>query len=289
MIMRKMVRYFFQTAVVFAFLVIGGTVFAQKAHAQVVVNEISPASNPEWVELYNTGTTEVSLDGYKLNMGNGQEVEFSPTDTISGGGFKLIKQGANSGWSSNLLNNDGDTVSLIDPSGTTLSGGITYGDGGVCVPSSSQSVGRVSTVEGVDGTNTIDRFATPTEGSSNYGATLASCSVPESTETPTPSPSPSPTPTPTPKPTKTPTPKPSPTNQPIAGGPDQTQDDVLGLREQLNQEDDSNNQESSSTKSFPILAVVLIVLGSLFMGFGAYTFYKQKKGYTGRSERRKII
>lgn len=55
--------------------------------AQVVINEISSAQNmgyadedgdyPDWIELYNKGTTSVNLEGYKLARQEGSEIEWT--------------------------------------------------------------------------------------------------------------------------------------------------------------------------------------------------------------------
>ena len=54
---------------------------------QVVINEISSAQNsgyvdedgdyPDWIELYNSGSTAVNLAGYKLVRQEGSEIEWT--------------------------------------------------------------------------------------------------------------------------------------------------------------------------------------------------------------------
>jgi hypothetical protein len=137
--------------------------------------------------------------------------------------------------------------------------------------------------------NVYDRLSSSTKDQPNPEKATDPCvppTTPIPTSTPTPSPTPTPTPTATPKPTKTPTPKPSPTNQAIAGG-SENNSDILGLREQLNQEDEESGE--SEEKPFPLLAAGLIIIGVVFMGVGAYAFYRQKKGYTGKSEKGKFL
>lgn len=61
--------------------------FSTFLSAQVVINEISSAQNkgyadedgdyPDWIELYNKGTTSVNLEGYKLVRREGSEIEWT--------------------------------------------------------------------------------------------------------------------------------------------------------------------------------------------------------------------
>ncbi len=163
--------------------------------ASVVINEVSPASDPEWIELYSTDSTSVSLVGCKLQMGSiSQSVSFSSSDVLTDQArFKVIKKGVYPGWSSNWLNNSGDTINFTCPSNNDS---LAYGNASGAIigtPTSFQTIGRSP-----DGSQNFTILATVTEGSANPTPT------PTPTLTPTPSPTDSPTPTITP--TKTPTP-----------------------------------------------------------------------------------
>ena len=53
------------------------------AHAQVVVNEVSPVSSPEWVELYNTSSASASLKEHAIDFGSdSQQKSFCDAEQI---------------------------------------------------------------------------------------------------------------------------------------------------------------------------------------------------------------
>jgi len=91
-------------AILVAILYISST---PKIQAQVVINEVSPASDPEWVEIYNISSDSVSLKNYSINFGSdSQNKFFCDTETISGTSFKVISLSAH--W----LADSGDVVTL---------------------------------------------------------------------------------------------------------------------------------------------------------------------------------
>jgi len=95
-----------------SFLIFPSKVFA----ADVVINEVSPASNPEWVELYNTNTNPISLQGYSIDFGSSSQVKsFCEGDQIAGNSYKLIILATSAFW---LHNTNGDTVNLKNNSDT---------------------------------------------------------------------------------------------------------------------------------------------------------------------------
>ena len=103
---------------IFAIIFFLQLAFPRIAGAQVVINEINPFE--EWVELYNLGETQVSLDGCTLFLDasyDPQKVVFTLSDVFSGK-FKVVT------WGGNWLNNGGDTVKIQCP---TESDEISYG------------------------------------------------------------------------------------------------------------------------------------------------------------------
>ncbi len=95
------------------------------AEPPIVINEISPVSNPEWVELYKNDYGKVSLEGCILyldgNPETSQKITFTSSDIIaSDKRFKLVEWGV-----SYRLNNNGDQVILDCPWGEDS---IAYGD-----------------------------------------------------------------------------------------------------------------------------------------------------------------
>lgn len=120
------------------------------AHAEIKVTEIAwmgtaNSQYEEWVELYNNGTDDVDLSGWKLFKSGGTTL-FSLTGTITHGQYYLVcrttaslqnpmngscnEQGQ---WGGSGLNNTSDQVVLKDASGATVqsvdgTGGWSAGD-----------------------------------------------------------------------------------------------------------------------------------------------------------------
>lgn len=162
-------------------------------HAAVWINEISPSTDPEWVELYNDGSDPVDLSNWLLEDGNTSHTDdLFLSGIINASGYIVISH--SEGW----LNNGGDTLKLYNNA----------------TPS---AIVDQYTYETVNSEKTVARYPT---GSENWVTGIGSQGVANSTPSPSPSASPSPTPTmspsPTPMPTTTPTiaPTTSPTPKP---------------------------------------------------------------------------
>lgn len=147
------------------------------ARAQILINEVSPASTPEWVEIYNTGSDTISLNEYSINFGSdSQNLVFCATEQIGAGEYKIIE--LLSSW----LANTGDVV--IVKNGDDEVDKIGYGTGyNLPKPDS-----------------TLKYLTRSPDGSSNWilnsqsskiGSVVSfSCPTPVSTSTPTPTPTP---------------------------------------------------------------------------------------------------
>jgi hypothetical protein len=79
----------------------------------ISLTEFMPYSSIEWVEIYNSNSHPVKLSGWKL-ADNSSNTKSLPDLTISANGYTTYDF-------SNLLNNDGDTITLINNSGQTVS------------------------------------------------------------------------------------------------------------------------------------------------------------------------
>ena len=103
-----MVNLLKKIAILFAFLGLPVLAFLpNKILAQAVINEVSPASVPEWVEIFNSGLDGINLKDYSLNFGTDtQTLYFCSTDQIAPSGYKLIN------LDSNWMANTGDVVTL---------------------------------------------------------------------------------------------------------------------------------------------------------------------------------
>ena len=266
----------------FLFLGILFFAFPQQAYAQVVINEFSSSDSSDWVELYATEDTDIS--GWILRDTASTKVETIPGGIIIGpsnsSSFYVAEVGSR-------LNVDGDIIKLLRPDDTTIVDQVPYGsEGGVCAPGDGQSAGRV------DNGNVIEKFTSPTKGLTNIGAQINPCPTPTPSSTPTPTSNPTvvatPTPssTPTPIPTKKPTPKPTPTpKQEVLG--DESVNSGLDFSSSQNAPSvtPTPSADDSSADKFPILAVVLVLLGMGLVGFSIFSFVRRmKKGYTSGSE-----
>lgn len=173
--------------VVMFFLVKTSPVFA----ADIVINEILPnpsgSSNEdtEWIELYNASPSTVDLSGWKLddidNGGSSPYVIASGMSIPASGFLYFEKSQTNVG-----LNNTGDTVRLIDLSGSVVDS-YSYSS-----TTEDVSIGRTS-----DGGGLFVACQSSTKNATN------ACSEP--TPTPTSAPTPSLTPTVVTHPTLNPT------------------------------------------------------------------------------------
>ncbi len=111
----------------------------------VVVSEFVSAPSTgvvEFVELYNTTSDSISLEGWILRDGSGANTTL--VGTISAWGFFVIDKPKGS------LNNAGDLIMLLDPSGKEIDR-VVYGnwngeDSAVAAPSKGQSAARTDSV-----------------------------------------------------------------------------------------------------------------------------------------------
>ncbi len=271
---------------IFIFFTVWSFVFPQKLLAQVVINEFSSyESSGDWVELF--AIEDATISGWILRdtatskMATiPQGISIGPSSTSS---FYIINVG-------DRLNRDGDVIKLLKQDDFTLVNQISYGtQGEVCAPGLGQSVGRYP-----DANATIDRFSSPTQGTSNNNSILDPCPTPTPTPTPslvsTPTPSqtsaPTPTKTPSPTPSKSPTlkpipspaktPSPSPTAVPtgnVLGDKTIYPSPTTGVLEQT--------EDREQKRKFPFLAVALVVAGVVLVGFSIVSIIKSsKKSYT---------
>lgn len=126
------------------------------------INEIFPApeNGNEWVELYNSGSEIINLSGiFICDDSSSTSSCKTSSSTINPQNFLLINLNTN-----RYLNNDGDTVRLLDPSENLLDQ-IIYHDS--LLPNKNQSLARVN--DGVDTNSDSDWAITtvPTPGTAN--------------------------------------------------------------------------------------------------------------------------
>jgi len=242
--------------------------------AQVVINEFVSKPNPEWVEFFNKTTSEVNLGNYFFD----DDADFG---SDSGSSAKIILQGILQGgalcyWEMNsFLNDGGDIPTLFAVNGDLID---TYS-----YSSSSAGFSYSRIPDGGDWQVNV----TPTK------METACQNLPTPTPSPSPSSTPTLTPTPTPTPTKTPTPIPTRSPTPVATKtptPTETQTSLV-LAENTaffpTPTPKPENEEIVNQKErIPFIAIGLIVVGVILIGFSIFSIIKStKKSYTLKSEK----
>lgn len=122
------------------------------ARSPLVINEVSPHGtdtdkDPDFIELYNGGSGQVNLGGYKIRDDGSGWIDLPQDAVIPAGGFYVINCDDMS-MTSTLpgahvpfkLGGSGDEVRLASPDGTEL-GMLRWGADGVEIPKG-QSLGR---------------------------------------------------------------------------------------------------------------------------------------------------
>lgn len=249
-------------------------VFALRVSAQILINEFSSASNPEWVELYNPGPTAISLASFVIyfddNPSTNQKYEFCDGEEILANGYKLITRPIGSYW----LANSGDSIILKNKE--AVSDSVSYGAGKIVpAPTASQSATRSP-----DGSDVWLISDNPSPQGSIVSFECPS-PTPESTPLPSATPTSKPSSTPFPSPTSTskPTVKALVTNKPetikISTQEGKEEGVVLGLREKLDTPLPTPQVESK--RRFPLFAAVFVLGGLGAIGYAAFMFYKSQK------------
>lgn len=272
------------------FLIFTSSVYAA---SDVVINEFSPATDPEWIEIYNPNEQTLSLKEVILLLDGDstttQKMSFCDNELIAIKSFRLISRPTKSFW----LSNSGDT--LILKRGDDAIDSISYGTNqSLKAPTSTQSA-----VRSLDGGSiwTISNNPTPQGDSVSFD-----CPTPTPTSTPTPSITPTPTNIPTNTPFPSATAKPQSTSTPIKlastvtkipsltlpSSPSATsfvsspfltstsESAVLGetTNQGVTMKKEEEQKEKKNTNTFSIL---LIILGSLCVGIACILSYRQIK------------
>jgi hypothetical protein len=256
--------------------------------AQIVINEFSSETSPDWIELYNNSDQNVNLNGWVIKDTAITSVEeITENIIIPANGFCIRQVGTR-------LNKSGDRILLLDK--TVQKDCVSYGDGNkvfcslqadVKVPDATTSASRVT-----DG-NDSWVIKSPTYGypnilTSNPGnvllcwsptpiPTLTPAPTPSRTGTPRPTSISTPTSTPnitsTPKPLITPSANPKKSDKPLSTEEPQ-EELVLGLRNELQSSSPVPTTNPETKKVFPVLPLVFISGGLICIilaGWGLFT------------------
>lgn len=240
------------------------------AAPNLLINEFSPKSSPEWVELYNNTDNQITIVDWKI-----KDSVNSPKDLAD---VCIPPYGYYTFETTNWLNNTGgDSISILDQDDNVVDT-ITYGEPGNTVPStptSSESASRSP-----DGSSDWQI------GSPSRQDNSSPC-PPDPTPTPNPSPSPSPTPTPTPASSPTPTPlkspspspKPTPKNSP---SPSSQTSSILGETSDTNPSPNPTPSPEAPSGSLSKTKAAAIITGAgallIALSFGFYLWYSKLLG-----------
>jgi len=243
--------------------------FSSPVLAQVVINEISPASDPEWVELYNPFEISINLEGWEVADDETGTGHFYVTITksnqdpvIPAYGFLIVEA------PSGNLANASDQVSLYDASNNLVDDYL------------------------YNGGKTGKTFSRIPDGSGEFVLTAASKGTnnqeptqkPISTPTPTSSQEPNPTTTPTSQVTNTLTPSIKKTSTPTETATitaSETEYPTLILGESTTPTPEEQSEPPTPDQKQPLLPLIITATGILVLastaGFFAYRHYYTSK------------
>lgn len=235
-------------------------------YASVLINEISPSTDTEWIELYNDGDLEINLNGYVLEDGNVTKTDdLILSGIISQKGFLVFNH--SEGW----LNNGGDTIKLYNnASPSAIIDQYTYGS-----IDSTKSVARIP-----NGSENWQVTSNVTNNLSNPNPTTAPTQAPTAQPTSAPTTTPTATTTPKPTPTKTSTPKatttPTPTEEAIENNEDSNKNQIITESETSTPTSTGLVAGAKTENKSKTVAIILISLGIGFLGYCGYLIYNGK-------------
>ena len=166
----------------------------------VLINEIAPAADPEWIELYNPGAEVVHLTGWQLErLSTGQPLSRAlPHLTLAPGEYAVVT------LTRSTLPNGGASLTLRSSTGVAVDGPILY----------PALEGEAVYARAGDGAATWSVDYPPSPGAPNLPPLPTPTRAPSPTAEPSPTRTPSPTAEPSPTRTPSPTAEPSPTRTP---------------------------------------------------------------------------
>jgi len=223
----------------------------------IVINEISPASDPEWVELYSQDNSSLQNCTLYLHGTEDTKQKIIFNDDIKVENYFVVHKGEFN-WTSNWLNNSGDTVKLKCPE---YEDNYTYSDTG------DETIGR-----NPDGSGSFFVLTSASEGSANSPPT------PEPTAKPTPTPKVTLNPSPAVKATTSPTGTPVGTQKPSLSPTFTPKPEVKAATIAYSSSSPSPSAEVSSVEveqmSSPF-SWLLIVAGLILVAAGAFPFVRK--------------
>jgi hypothetical protein len=254
-------------------------VFASRVSAQIYINEVLPnpsgdEKSDEWIELYNSGDTQVDVDGYVIrDLANNElivnSVSAGGSTTLDAKHWLIIYRNGSQAW----LNNNGDESVKLYKADELSSPIDTFNYNNSDVD---RTWGRIP-----DGGHVNENTLDPSPGEANISPPTPSPTVaptPKPSSTPVPTSTPFLTPTNTPLPTKIPTIKPAVLNERIeVDDSDSEEQAVENVNENNTENNDIQTINNDQKSKIPIAALAFIFGGLSFVGAGAYPYMKKHK------------
>ncbi len=175
-----LITFFWMTVFLLSATAFSLAISAASVAANVLINEVMPSpskvdwdlsgtasSSDEWIELYNNGSQEVNLSGWRLNDTQGTTTNFLiPNDypLLQPNDFTVFyKAKVGSTFATQItLDNAGDTIRLYDDD-SVLADTLSYGKN----PGTDVAFGRI-----MDGASDFDNLTYPTPGTENGHCTV---------------------------------------------------------------------------------------------------------------------
>lgn len=98
------------------------------------INEFASDATDEWIEIMNENDGSISLSGWSVEDATGKAT-LLPEQTLDAGQFLVIAN------PKGILNNDGDAITLLDPTGAVVDE-IAYGTDAIPAPQKDESTAR---------------------------------------------------------------------------------------------------------------------------------------------------
>ncbi len=192
--------------IAFSLIILLSSACQNVAHAQIIINEVSPRSDPEWIEIYNQGSDPVDLTNWYFKDAAGNKKMLPATDPLLSSTYFVA-----SGYTS-WLNNTGDESVYLYNNLDTLVDSLSFGE--------TKTNTTIARMPNLGNTWFVDQVPTPLSSNDLPSPTPSPTLIASPSPTPTPQTSPAaiaqtPSPTPTPPPSITPTPTPTPSPSPI--------------------------------------------------------------------------
>lgn len=258
------------------------------ASSDVLINEFVPKGDQEWVEIFNSGPTEVNLAGWSLKDKAQSPKSLDSLGIIKAGGLGVYYNAK--GW----LNDSGDKITLKNDQDKLIDEIIYGNESGSIIKSPKQGKSGARTPDGEDWKTDINSTPgssnplppSPSPSPSPSLSPSPSSSLSESEDKSSPSPSLSPSLSPNSALQNSPLPSPSLKSSTLGLTTQKKEDrenddftgEVFGAQESSEEATESGDEkEEEEKKKFrPSLPLIISLTGGLFLAGSSFPFLKPK-------------